>query len=568
MHPSLAAALLLTLCTLARSQAAQPVPCRLYLQPDLLSPAGFAAATNLLVRAAGEGYTGIILASSRTMRADLLPAAYRTHCLAFRELCRQLHLDLVVAVMPIGYSNSLLSRDPNLAEGLPVRNAPFIVRNGVLAPDDPIAFPNGGFDAVEDNDDDTPAFWTLIDQPGRLCTMDTGTVFRGRASLRMQDVALHEPRHRHARVGRTLHLAPFRSYRLSVAVKTRDWTGGDNRIAVLVGARSLCFETPDIRPTQDWRRISVVFNTLDASTVKLILGTWAGNTGTIWWDDVTIEPAGFVNILRRDGTPLTLTDETGHVTYEEGRDIGPVRDPKLGNDPWAGDYTSWHDTPAVRVLPGGRLREGQRVLASYYQPAVIYQGQVSCCLNAPALYDLLRRQVTWVHDTLAPDGYLMSHDEIRTQGWDASCEKTSFTPAQSLADNMRRCIAMIRQLSPDTTLYLWSDMFDPTHNARRSGAYFLVKGDGPWYGSWRSLPPDIVVVNWQFDPKTRRDSLRHFSDLGHRQILAGYYDGDPRMITGWLKDAAGLPGIDSALYTTWQGNYTHTRAFLEAARRQ
>jgi hypothetical protein len=108
-------------------------------------------------------------------------------------------------------------------------------------------------------------------------------------------------------------------------------------------------------------------------------------------------------------------------------------------------------------------------------------------------------------------------------------------------------------------------MFDPTHNARQSGAYYLVKGKGPWYGAWKDLPAEVTVVSWQMDPKTRRQSLEHFARLGHKQILAGYYDGDPKMITAWLKDASGLPGVDGVMYTTWQSNFKHTREFVDCA---
>jgi hypothetical protein len=76
----------------------------------------------------------------------------------------------------------------------------------------------------------------------------------------------------------------------------------------------------------------------------------------------------------------------------------------------------------------------------------------------------------------------------------------------------------------------------------------------------------VTVLNWQMNPRTRRDTLNHFSNLGNRQILAGYYDGDPRMITSWLNDAKGIPGVEGVMYTTWCGNFSRTREFLEAAK--
>ena len=47
-----------------------------------------------------------------------------------------------------------------------------------------------------------------------------------------------------------------------------------------------------------------------------------------------------VNVLRREGCPLTVTSEDGKTTYVEGRDFEPVRDPKLGMVPYEGNTTS------------------------------------------------------------------------------------------------------------------------------------------------------------------------------------------------------------------------------------
>jgi hypothetical protein len=106
-------------------------------------------------------------------------------------------------------------------------------------------------------------------------------------------------------------------------------------------------------------------------------------------------------------------------------------------------------------------------------------------------------------------------------------------------------------------------MFDPTHNARKTGRYYLVKGEGPWYGSWKGLPKDVVIVNWNSQKNVRAESLRHFADLGHKQILAGYYDGDPKRIGDWLSDAASVGGVIGVMYTTWRQNYGDLERFAE-----
>ena len=88
----------------------------------------------------------VAIADSKFMRWDNLPDRYAENARKVREACRQMNLAFVTCVFPIGYSNDLLSRDPNLAEGLPVVNAPFIVKDNQIIPtDEPVDIKNPGF---------------------------------------------------------------------------------------------------------------------------------------------------------------------------------------------------------------------------------------------------------------------------------------------------------------------------------------------------------------------------------------------------------------------------------------
>ena len=546
------------------AQAGAPLKRWVYLGVNFLVDEQVTARIADLERFAGEGYNGVLLTDYKFMRWDDMPARYTANIRRFRDATRRLHMEVVAAVMPFGYSNSLLSRDPNLAEGLPVVDAPFVVRGGRLVPDaEGPGLANGSFARSRN---DKPEGWSFVDDPGRMTFVDAQVHHDASPSLRMQDVLANEPEHQHARACQVLAVAPFRAYHVSVWIRTRDWDGDDTRIAVIgADGASLNYHTPAIARSQEWTRADIVFNTLSNTRVNFYLGTWAGRHGTIWWDEAAMEPAGFVNVLRRQGTPLTVASTDGSLTYEEGRDFGRVQDPKMGNDPWLGDYSAWHEPPVVAIPAGSRLQEGQRVKASYYHTAIIYDGQVPCCMSEPKVYDVVAWQIDRVRDALAPDAYMMSHDEIRIQGWDKACADRGLTCGEILADNVKRCVEIIRKADPGKPIWVWSDMFDPNHNAQKSGRYYLVKGDGPWYGSWKGLPPDVGLVNWNMGPKTRRATLEHFAGLGHRQILAGYYDGNPAAIADWLKAGAGIMGLDGVMYTTWRNDYRATKAFIDAA---
>ncbi len=553
----------------ARESHAAPLEYRwIYLATNLLVDKNVEDAKALVERAAKAGYNGVVLTDSKFLRWDQMPERYVQNVRRVRQVCRDHKLACIACVCPIGYSNDLLSRDPNLAEGLPVVGAPFVAKDGRLIPADNSAhLVNGGFEQSKNN---IPTGWNFVDQPGKITFIDRAVRSEGRASLRMQDIGLHDPQHGHGRACQTLAAEPFRYYHVSVAVKTQDFEAANEvRIAVLAkDGTALNYYQPKIDKTQDWKRIDITFNSLDASKVNLYLGVWGGKRGKIWWDDVRLEPGGLVNVVRREGAPLRATSADGRTVYQEGRDFRNARDPKLGTIPWPGAFTAWHDPPVITVPPGSRIRDGQKVLLSYFHTVLIYQEQVMCCMAEPKVYEILRWQLGQVHRHLQPDGYFLQHDEIRVQGWDASCRHAGKTPGELLAENVRKCVELVRAEDAGKPIYVWSDMFDPQHNACKSGRYYLVKGDGPWYGSWKGLDKDVVIVNWNSDPGKRVESLRHFAGLGHRQILAGYYDGPVAAIGGWLHDGRDVPGIVGAMYTTWQHRYDDLEAFARQLQSQ
>ena len=537
-----------------------------YLPTNLLVDKNVEDGISVLQRAAKAGYTGVVLTDSKFMRWDQLPAHYAANVRRFRQAIRDTKLACIAAVCPIGYSNDLLSRDPNLAEELPVRDAAFVVRDGKLVPaDDGARIVNGGF---EQSKKGSPTGWGFVDQPGKISFIDSNVKYEGRSSLRMEDIGLHDPRNGHGRVSQRIAVQPFHYYHLSAAVKTQDFeSAGEVQIAVLAkNDTALNYCKPHVEKTQDWKRIDVTFNSLEFSEVNLYLGVWGGKRGKIWWDDVRIEPAGLMNVVRRDGAPLRVASEDGRTVYVEGRDFQNAVDARLGAIPYAGGFTAWHEPPLVTLPIGSRIRPGQTLHMSYYHTALIYEEQVMCCMAEPKVYEILRWQIEQMHRHLAPDGYFLQHDEIRVQGWDQSCCATGKTPGQLLAENVRKCVALVRAEDAGKPIYVWSDMFDPYHNAKKAGRYYLVKGDGPWFDSWQGLEKEVAVVNWNSEPGERVASLKHFAQHGHRQILAGYYDGPVGAIDGWLKDSRPFPGVCGVMYTTWQNEYRDLETFARQLR--
>lgn len=512
----------------------------------------------MLRRARAAGYTGLVYSDYRLNLVEQPDPRFLRNVKAMRDEAARLGLDVYAVVFPVGYSGGLLARDPNLAEGLPVRNALFRVRGGEadLVPDPPVRLVNGGFEAAVG---DRLLGWQAQDGLGSVSFVDRAVRRSGRSSLRLKDVGVRDPRLGRARVVQRVRVSPYRQYHFSVWVRTHGFEAPETlRLTVRGGGRSLSHVTWATRPTQDWRQEHAVFNSLEASEITLYLGVWSAKRGSVWLDDVRLEEVGLLNVLRRPGCPLGVLGEDGTV-YREGRDFQPVRDEEMLAAAREGRPCVYHKPTTLRLTPGSRLREGQRLRVSFYHPVTIHEEQVVCCLSEPRVFELLKEQARWVRDTLRPRGFLMAHDEIRVANWCETCRRRRMTPGQLLADNARRCVEILREVSPRAPVYVWSDMFDPHHNAR--GGYYLANGS--FEGSWEGLPRDVGLCNWNY--ARRRESLAWFAERGHPQVIAGYYDSTPGQIREWLSEAGYARGVIGAMYTTWLRRYDDLEAFAAAA---
>lgn len=504
----------------------------------------------LIGRAAKVGYNGVVLADYKLNILDMVPDHYFPNVQRVRRAAAAAGVEIIPTVFPVGYSNGLLAHDPNLAEGMPVEKAPFVVRGreAVLDVRPEVALANGD---LEDADGDRFLRYGYQDEPGKVTFADRRVAHHGRASCRIDASA---PTGGVRRLIQRVAVRPHAAYRFSAWVKTEGLSEPNAFRLLAIGAgepgRSLTFHEGGIEPTQDWRRVEVVFNTLGHDSVNVYAGLWGGGKGTLWIDELELAELGLVNVLRRPGCPLVVTSDDGRTVYEEGRDFAPVADPKLGRVPYAGEYEFDHAPAPLRLTPASRLRDGQKLRVSWYHPVLTHGSQIMLCPSEPKTYELLRDQARRVDALLKPKTYFMSHDEIRVMNWCRACTRRRLTPGQILADNARQCTAIVKAVNPRAEVVVWSDMFDPRHNAVKG--YYLV--NGTLDGSWQGLDPSVVVANW--NGGKMRESLHFFADRGHRQVIAGYYDADDLSgFTRWDQAARDVRGVVGFMYTTWQSKY-------------
>jgi len=466
----------------------------------------------------------------------------------FKRAAKENNLRLVAMVMGGAH-------DRNYYEGFLSQDALFVVSGAAAShqPDNPTRVANGGFEDANGNHFNG---WSFQDAEGTSTFADHDVTHGGKTSLRMENVGQNPGQH--CRIMQTVQLKPHRQYRMSFWVKTQDLAGGlspEVKLLAPDGDNGISWQSFHCDATQDWTHYDLVFNSLDYTTGLLYLGTWGGTTGKFWWDDFQIDEIGLVNVLRRPGCPLTVHSEDG-TEYEEERDYHKIVDPVL--NPWQ----AYHDPPVIRLTSDSRIKDAERLRVSYYHPVIVYEDRINNCLSEPRIFQDWETEVKTANDLYHPDAFFMQHDEIREMNQCAACQAMHMTPGELLAWNIQKAATIIRGIRPDAQIWVWSDMFDPYHNAKEKG-YYLVNGS--LTGSWKGLDKGIGIVNWNGGGLEK--DCQFFAGMGLRQVLSGYYDGDNdgAGIANWETKAAGIPGIVGEMYTTWEDNYAPMDVWAQKA---
>lgn len=521
-----------------------PTPKKIYPERWVYAGAQFDTGQGLndlleIARVSAEhGLTGIVV--SGLDRISLGGPDYLARLARFKEYCGRNHLEIIPSGFNTGYGGALLSRDPELAEGMAVNGALFVAGKGEarFVADSPAQLVNAGFEQFQGN---RFAGWEVQDQPGLKTFADTSVSHSGRVSLRCENFGKEGI----ARVEQQIRVTPNRCYRVSAWVKTEDVApvGLFSIKAFTAGGRDLSPFEPPVPATSGWTRVTTAFNSWYADRVKLNFGVFEGLRGKVWVDDVALEEVGLMNVIRRGGTPLVVRDERGGTVYEEGRDFDKVADAER-------DFHWTHRMPVIRLLPGGRIPEGARLRVDYYHGTTIYNDQVSACPSEPKVYQIWKEQFALLDKHLAPKKYLLSLDEVRLFNRCETCKRRHLGAAAILGDLVQRLNGMIREVNPKADVWVWSDMWDPNHNA--IPRYYLVDGDP--VDTWKYLPKDIGLACWYYEK--RRASLDFFSSRGFRTLGAAYYDADDLTNPeGWLAALDTTPGAAGIMYTTWQHKY-------------
>jgi hypothetical protein len=116
---------------------------------------------DLLQRAKSAGYNGAVVTDYKFGKIDGRIERYYRNLQRTRQLAAELDIELIPCVMPIGYSNSILQNDPNLAAALPVKGCLFVADSDTVSvADTSNHLPGGEFEIAERN---RPSGWDWVD---------------------------------------------------------------------------------------------------------------------------------------------------------------------------------------------------------------------------------------------------------------------------------------------------------------------------------------------------------------------------------------------------------------------
>jgi hypothetical protein len=521
-----------------------------------------ASSKKLIDKATEAGYTGVVFWDSSfnfMSNPDWSPDS-EDRMKEVMKYAKKHHLKSVAYSAPFGWSNDVLSLDPNWAEAQRVTGSEFEVDASGKKLNLKNSFPglvNGNFSG------------------GKTAWFDTGDQGIDLNPNGMEGTpagAITDPAG-NGRLRQKITVKPWRQYYLSFFYKFKNFSANTPAVQVLDAAnlnksRFSLYLPPTGTP--GWAQKHVMFNSQDSTELYLYFGIWGGAKGTVLFDNVALEETALVNVAHRDGAPFKLYDPANPATvFAEGSDYNKVLDPDMAPGVPA-FHNVFHLPPAFTLPASTKLKPGQIVAADYYAvfPMAI-DNEVGMCLTEPGVYKWISKNAKAIKKVLPQDSdVLLGYDEIRQANSCFRCRSKNMTAGELVAWSVGQTLDIYHSSVPNAPIWVWNDMFDPSHNAHDD--FYYVEGN--LAASWNGLPPDVSILNWNLD--NLKKSLTFFSGIDpeqrvpHRQMIAGFYDRGvgAEVAKKELHEAEGIPGLVGMMYTTYSDNYTQLQSFADGAR--
>lgn len=484
-----------------------------YLNPQgrLTDEATFAKATNIVATAAAHGLTGVMFASSLGLTSlHRWPDARKDALFRLVALADSLGLEKGVAMWSAGYPReSFFPIDQNLSAANPVFGTRYRVENGNCI-------------YVQ------PPPRRLVDSPA----------------------AIHSPRQDGDLAALTVKVSPRKSYRLTVRAKS----SADVKSYPLVvevrrpgdGTNFIEHHPFSVKGGEE-QTVITDFPSMNLDEIEILCcGHHRNHAGSAQVVSMELSERAPLVAIRRHGTPVAVRNAKTRVQYEEGCDFAPI---PRATEAWPGDWIPSERRFAIRPLPGGRIKDGDEILADCYCPFPVWGKWQGACLGAVEMDAAIEESAAAVAEVVKPQVWLLSMDEVRTGGGCEDCLAVG-DMAHVYAAFAKKCMAAVRRRSPDAEFFIWNDMVDPycLSAVSRKGEYCALYSR--MKGVWDLLPKDIGIAYWRLDDRDR--GLSFFSKRGHPILAAAYYDA--KTLDGcvkWAEAALATPTADGIMYCTW-----------------
>ncbi len=100
-----------------------------YVSRSLHSDSDVADINSIVKTASEHGLNGMLLAAGLD-NLDLQPPEFFKRLDQVKQICTQRNIEIIPTGFSVGYGGSVLSHDKNLAAGIAVKDALFVVENG------------------------------------------------------------------------------------------------------------------------------------------------------------------------------------------------------------------------------------------------------------------------------------------------------------------------------------------------------------------------------------------------------------------------------------------------------
>lgn len=455
---------------------------RIVHKPDgnFKTAAGVQMLVDLMKRMSAAGYNSIILEGggmlnpSKTLAEDPLLKANIQSVVA--EAKR-----LGIVVVPNAQSQgSTHYLDSTRDEGFASPGTRFKVSGGeARAVGDPDVFlKNPGFE------EPLAGSWAGSMQFFRIDSVEKHS---GNASLRCDDPTVN-----YCMVKQPINVKPFRTYKLSGWVKSR------NIVATGIGSnpmRGVKFTVPNpqgqyllntrdwtgVKRNANWKPFACKFNSLTHTRVYIWLNTTTSAThftGTVWFDDLAITEVGLYETVRRESLPVVVKSAGASAkVYTEGVDY-IVGDQKL-------------------VIPAGSsTSDGEELLVDWFTAAnTTSRGTGAFCHDNT--WNVVRSQIAAMDQLFdTPPAYQMKYDEWRVGGWDPLCiakyRIDQIGSGPYMAEVAKITAGLYKEANCSRLGFVYNDMYDPYHNSKKT--YYVINGGT--VGGGFALPDGMIITNW------------------------------------------------------------------------